>query len=107
MESDLVIVGAIARIATDDPPAVKRLLNALEGVETFDLPEPEKLGILIETDGIDAAHARLCNEVNTTDGVLGTWPVSLEIDGGEAVALHPSTASVRDVDPPPVVDPIP
>jgi hypothetical protein len=100
MKSDLVVVGVVARVDTKDSTGVRRRLETIEGVETFDLPVPEKLGILIEARGIDAAHRRLCDEVDQTDGVLGTWPVALEIDDSEvdgdanaAVPCHESSGS--------------
>ncbi len=80
MDNELVIVGVLARIDVSDAAGVRDRLNGMDGVETFDLPEPEKLGILIEAPGIDAAHQRLCRDVDPTEGVLGTWPVSLEFD---------------------------
>ena len=91
MDSDLVIVGVLARIETGESTAVRRRLNALEGVETFDLPETERLGVLIEADSLDAAHARLDADVRTTAGVLGTWPVSIEVDDSNGDAADSST----------------
>lgn len=84
MQDDYVVVGVLARIDTTDPDGVRQRLNALDGVETFDLAEPEKLGIVVEATGIDDAHDRLRHEVDATVGVLGTWPVAMEMDSDDS-----------------------
>lgn len=105
MASDLVVVGVLARIEAGDVEGVKARLAAIPGVETFDLPEPEpgKLGVLIEASGVDDAHACLREHVDTTPGVLGTWPVALELDdedGSESETgsvLEPTTVASGDL----------
>ncbi len=81
---DLVVVGVLARIEVSEGEHVRRRLARLEGVETFELQEPEKLGILIEAQSVDLAHRKLLDEVEKVEGVLGVWPVSLETDYTEA-----------------------
>lgn len=71
----MVIVGAFARVETTDVEGTRRRLAALDGVSTFDLDRPEKVGVLIEADDLDDAHARLTTQVQRVEGVMGVWPV--------------------------------
>ena len=80
--SSYVVVGVLARIDAADREGVTQRLDALDGVRAFPVPEPEKLGLVIEAFGIDAAHDRLRRDIDTMPGVLGTWPVSVEIEPG-------------------------
>ena len=109
-----VTVGVLARIAIDDAVMVRERLDALPGVETFDVDDPNgaeacveavsdvevesgfavdherrasgRLGLVIEADGLDAAHSCLCDQVNRTEGVLGTWPIAVELADGTEIA---------------------
>ena len=74
------VVGAFARVETDDFEAVRRRLSDLEGIETFDLGQPGKVGLIIEGDDLDTVHAILTRSVRSVDGVLGAWPVSVHLD---------------------------
>ena len=74
------IVGAFARVETDDPNVVRRRLSDLEGIETFELDEPGKVGLIIEGDDLDEVHAILTRRVRSVTGVLGAWPVSVHLD---------------------------
>lgn len=74
------VVGSFARIEVANHAAVCRRLDALEGVSTFDLGSREKIGLLIETDDLDTAHALVSREIGAVEGVLGVWPVSLHLD---------------------------
>ncbi len=80
MPQTLVIVGALARIEVAEADQVRERLSGLRGVDTFDLAEPEKLGVLIEAEGLEAAHDVLQKQVRTAPGVLAVWPVSVEMD---------------------------
>ena len=71
----MVVVGAFARVEVDDVDATRCRLAALDGVTTFDLDRPEKVGVLIEADDLDDAHARLTTQVQRVEGVMGVWPV--------------------------------
>ena len=80
------VVGAWARVDLSDPDATRRGLAELEGVETFDLGDPGKVGLIIDADALDAAHAVLTREVPAVEGVLCAWPVSVHLDeDGEGV----------------------
>ena len=75
----IAVVGAFARIAPGRRDEVCQHLNALEGVETFDLDD-ERLGILIEAAGAKEAEEILEGPVRCTPGVWGVWPVSVELE---------------------------
>jgi len=76
-----VMIGALARVDLEKQETIRARLDALEGIETFDLDERERIGVLVEGRSIEQAHARLRSQVEVADGVLGVWPVSLETDG--------------------------
>ena len=71
----MAIVGAFARIDADHAEACRWSLDELPGVSTFDLPETGKLGVLVEADSLDNAHAIVTTTIRSTPGVLGVWPV--------------------------------
>ena len=77
------IVGAFARVEIDDSNLVRQRLSDLEGIETFELDEPGKVGLIIEGDDLDAVHAILTRDVRSVDGVLGAWPISVHLDDEE------------------------
>ena len=79
----MIIVGVYARVERDRAEAVRRRLDALEGVETFPLRESGTLGILLEAPDLDRAHARLTGEIRGMEGVLAAWPVYMQ-DGASA-----------------------
>ena len=92
----MAIVGVLARIDTTLGDEVRRDLSSLPGVTPFDLDVPEKLGLVIEGDSVEAVHEMLHSQIETTDGVLGVWPVyvhlesaSEEIDAGGPVSSVP------------------
>jgi len=84
MQDPKVVVGALARIEITAAAAVKQRLCSIDGVSTFGLGESERIGVLIESTGIDVVHDKLTSEVAATEGVLGVWPISLEVDDGSA-----------------------
>lgn len=71
----MAIVSAFARIKSDIGSECRGHLNSLYGVSTFEIDDPDKLGLLIETKSLDAAHSMITNDIRTTPGVLGVWPV--------------------------------
>ncbi len=71
----MAVVGAYARIDPEERDSVQRLLNDLPGVETFDLGDKNKVGLMIESANIDSAHETLTSRVSNTKGVQGVWPV--------------------------------
>lgn len=79
----MAVVGAFARIETERIEQVRGELARLEGVETFDLGDPMKVGILIEAGDLDAAHETLTRDVTAVEGVLGVWPVSVHLEATE------------------------
>ena len=74
------VVGAFARVELDDSKSVRQRLSDLEGIETFELDEPGKVGLIIEGDDLDAVHTILTQRVRSVAGVLGAWPVSVHLD---------------------------
>ncbi|PCI10551.1 hypothetical protein COB72_03060 [bacterium] len=71
----MAIVGAFARVDTEYTSACREELDQLGGVSTFDLDDPDKVGILIEADTLDDAHSTITKTIRSTTGVMGVWPV--------------------------------
>ena len=71
----MAIVGAFARVDSEQASACQKLLDELVGVSTFEINDPDKVGILIEADSLDQAHAMVSKTIRSTPGVLGVWPV--------------------------------
>ncbi len=85
MDTDgYVVVGALARVDQDCRQAVCDRIDALEGLSTFAVEDPLKVGVLIEAKSLDQAHIRFTDQLSAIDGVLGAWPVSVESDEGFA-----------------------
>jgi len=76
----LVTIGAYARVDEEEAVAVRRRLNALAGVETFELDEPGKVGLLIEALDLERANSMIKGDIRETAGVLGVWPVYADFD---------------------------
>lgn len=96
MSESVVFVGVLARVADRERAAVKQHIDALPSVETFEVEAEGKMGMVIEAVNIDTAHAILREQIDTVDGVLGTWPVSLEMDGGAQAACTAAASPRRD-----------
>ncbi len=79
----MAVVGAYARIDLSEEALVPARLEALEGVSTFALGEPGKIGVLIEAESLDEAHARLEDEIEKLEGVLGVFPVYVHAEPEE------------------------
>ncbi len=82
----MAIIGVVARLDDAETHEVQRALSVLDGVTPFAVDVPGKLGVLIEADGADAAHAKLRSEVEAVKGVQGTWPVYADFDSEDAEA---------------------
>ncbi|MHC5001750.1 MAG: hypothetical protein ACYTJ0_01365 [Planctomycetota bacterium] len=70
-----VVVGGYARIDDAAAGEVCERLARLDGVETFPLERDGAVGVLIEADDLDAAHAMLTGAVRRTPGVQGVFPI--------------------------------
>lgn len=90
-----VVVGVLARIDVHRSREVSLALEAVRGVSVFEVPAPPaggeieggRIGVLIEAEDLDAAHAVLRGQVDRTPGVLGTWPVAVESGDGFGAAV--------------------
>ena len=71
----MAIVGAFARIDADHASSCQSALEELDGVSTFDIEDPDKLGVLVEAESLNEAHSTITKAIRTTPGVLGVWPV--------------------------------
>ena len=76
----MAIVGAFARVEIEQFRQTERGLNEIEGVSTFGLEEPGKVGLLVETRDLDEAHGIIKNTIPAVPGVLGVWPVYANIE---------------------------
>ena len=85
-EPQVAIVGAFVRIDRRNRAAIRYRLGMIEGVETFELRDPGTIGLLVECDGLVSAHRVLRDIVPRVDGVLGFWPVYVEVDADERSA---------------------
>ena len=81
----MAIVGAYARIDPDAVGEVRDRLRALPGVTSFDLDEPAKVGLVIESTNMDGAHRLLTRTVRGTEGVWGVWPVYAQHEDDDEV----------------------
>ena len=89
----MAIVGAFARIDTQLAQSCARALNAITGVSTFELEEAGKIGLIIEADSLNRAHDTITKAISSTPGVLGVWPVYVNIeDEIEHMQHEPSTS---------------
>ena len=92
----MVVVGVLTRINRNTRNETLEALSQLDGVTLFELPnpEPERIGLVLRARTLDSAHALLTEQIDTTEGVLGTWPVHTELDSsaespvGDALLRH-------------------
>ncbi|RMF75547.1 MAG: hypothetical protein D6744_13340 [Planctomycetota bacterium] len=87
----MVTVGAFARIDAAHRAELTQSLARLEGVETFDLGDEGKLGLLIESNSLDAAHELLATRIEPRNGVLCVWPVFVHAGEPHGFAPGPAT----------------
>ncbi len=71
----MAIVGAFARVDQESITSCRSALEELNGVSTFDIEDPDKVGILVEAESLNEAHSTITKTIRTTPGVLGVWPV--------------------------------
>ena len=71
----MAIVGAFARVDQDCTASCRSALEELNGVSTFDIEDPDKVGVLVEAESLNEAHSTITTTIRTTPGVLGVWPV--------------------------------
>ncbi len=71
----MAIVGAFARVDSEQTSSCHKLIDELVGVSTFEIDDPDKVGILVEADSLDQAHAMVSKTIRMIPGVLGVWPV--------------------------------
>lgn len=76
----MAIVGAFARIDSDLASSCESALQELGGVSTFDVEDPDKLGVLVEAESLNDAHSTITTTIRNTPGVLGVWPVYVNIE---------------------------
>ena len=76
----LAVVGAFARIKPGTYEDVRVALESIEGVETFDLNETDRIGIVLEAPGAKDAERLLEGPIRHARGVWGVWPVSVELE---------------------------
>ncbi len=79
-DETLAVVGAYVRAKTADLEGTRRRAEELQGVETFDLDRGGMFGVVVEGPTIDAVHDVIEGRLARLEGVLGVFPVSLEID---------------------------
>ncbi|MFG0253316.1 MAG: hypothetical protein ACF8NJ_10635 [Phycisphaerales bacterium JB038] len=82
-------VGAYARIDLDAVAETREALSQLAGVTLFDLDEEGKVGLLVEAADLDGAHSTITNEVHGVDGVLGVWPIYVDVEDLDDDARRP------------------
>ncbi len=82
----MTVVGAYARIDPASHRSVRARLGAIEGIELFSLDDAGKVGLVIEARDLDDARARLLAIAGDVDGVLGVWPISVHLEGGDQTA---------------------
>lgn len=71
----MAIVGALARVEQKDAADSIRRIRAIEGVTTFSVDDPDRIGLIIESECLDEAHRIVTQEIPSVQGVLGAWPV--------------------------------
>jgi len=79
-DETLAVVGAYVRARTADLAEIRRRAEELEGLETFDLDRGDMFGVVVEGLSIDAVHDVIAGRLARLEGVLGVFPVSLELD---------------------------
>ena len=85
----LAMVGALARIDVPRRASIIAALQIIPGVEPFELGEAERIGLVLEGSSIESVHDLLQGPVRATDGVLGVWPISLEVDDDPDRVVQP------------------
>lgn len=80
----MAVLGVLARVEIAERDRVVACLQQIEGVTPFLIDEPGRIGLVVEADTLQMAHTRLLNEIQSTPGVLGTWPVFVHAENETA-----------------------
>lgn len=76
----MALVGVLVSVHPHDAEDVTTRLEAISGVSTFSVDVEGRVGVMIDAETIDAAHALLTRKVSPTTGVLTAWPVHVELE---------------------------
>jgi len=90
----MATVGAYVRFDTEKRAAIREQLSRIDGVEPFDLDRPGTLGLIVEADDIETAHAMLTRQVRAVDGVHGVWPLYVNIEDEQTTEPTRCTAQL-------------
>ena len=71
----MAILGVLARLEIAERARTVAALERIEGVTPFSIGEAGRIGMVVEAGTLEEAHTRLLDQIQTTPGVLGTWPV--------------------------------
>ena len=88
----MALLGVLARVESVERGTVEERLSQYDGVSTFSVDEPGRIGILIERDTIDEAQRALTQDVAQAPGVLGTWPVFSHFESEIPTSAHRAEA---------------
>lgn len=69
------LVGILARVDESSNPELRKDLEQMPGISTFEVGQDGKLGILLRAESTDQAHHRLRHEIEEANGILAAWPV--------------------------------
>lgn len=83
MSETMVVVGVLARVASERRAAFAGACAELPGVTVFAVAGADRLGLLVEAPDLETAHALLRTRIDSMPGLLGTWPVAVEMDQGD------------------------
>ncbi len=87
----MAIVGAFARVDSSLTDICKGELNELSGVSTFELGDPDKVGILVEAETLNEAHQAITTTIRSATGVMGVWPVYINTEDEQEQYEHVGT----------------
>ena len=87
----MVHIGVFIRTATGQLGEVVERLREICAVEAFELDTPGALGAVFEAPSLEAAEARLTQDIQTMDGVLSAWPIHASLDEPSEVTADPAS----------------
>ena len=82
----MVTLGVLARVHVPVRQQTLSELEQLDGVSSFSVEEPQRVGLLIERPTLELAHATLIDQVEKVPGVLGAWPVFSHFETSDEAA---------------------
>ena len=74
------VIGAYVRYVPGRLDEVRARLERLPGIETFDLGDDERLGVLVVDDDLERAARTVEERLRAVDGVIGAVPVSVHLE---------------------------